>query len=88
MSGFNWGKPLLSEKRKERRRITEEVSRTTVECDTICCYCPCILVNLVILALYKVPAGLYKKAWKQHHLMKMKKKAFILHNNSEGSWLR
>ena len=88
MSRFNWGQPLLSKKGKERRRITKEVSRTTVECDTLCCYCLCILMNLVILALYKVLAGLYKKAWKQHHLLKMKKKAFILHNNSEGSWLR
>ena len=88
MSKFNWGQPLLLEKRKERWRIMEEVSRMTVECDTICCYCLCILVNLVILALYKVLAGLCKKAWKQHHLLKMKKKAFILHNNSEGLWLR
>ena len=88
MSRFNWGQPLLLEKGKERRRITEEVSRMTVECDTICCYCLCILVNLVILSLYKALAGLCKKAWKQHHLLKMKKKAFILHNNSEGSWLR
>nr|POE82057.1 hypothetical protein CFP56_41826 [Quercus suber] len=87
MLGFNWGQPLLSEKGKERQRIAEEVGRTTAECTAICCCCPCSLLNLVILALYKVPTGLCKKAWKRCRLLKMKKKAFILHNNSEGSMM-
>ena len=85
MLGFNRRQPLLSEKGKERRWIAKEVGGTAAECAAICCRCPCSLVNLVILALYKVPACLCKKAWKRHRLLKMKKKAFILHNNSEGS---
>ena len=88
MPGFNRGQPLLSKKGKERRRIAEEVGRTTAECVAICCCCSCSLVNLVILTLYKVLASLCKKAWKWRRLLKMKKKAFILHNNSGGSWLR
>ena len=88
MPGFNRGQPLLSKKGKERRQIAEEVGGTTAECAAICYCCLCSLVNLVILTLYKVPAGLCKKAWKRHRLLKMKKKAFILHNNSGGSWLR
>ena len=88
MPGFNRGQPLLSKKGKERRRIAEEVGRTTVECVAICCCCSCSLVNLVILTLYKVLASLCKKAWKWRRLLKMKKKAFILHNNSGASWLR
>ena len=89
MPGVNRGKPLLSEKGKERRRIAEKVggtaAQTAAECAAVCCCCPCSLVNLVILALYKIPASLCKKAWKRRRLLKMKKKAFILHNNSEGS---
>ena len=88
MSRFNRGQPLLLKKGKEKRRIAEEVGRMTAECAAICCCCSCSLVNLVILTLYKVPAGLCKKAWKQRRLLKMKKKAFILHNNNGGSWLR
>nr|XP_023928501.1 uncharacterized protein LOC112039826 [Quercus suber]POE90846.1 hypothetical protein CFP56_23140 [Quercus suber] len=85
MPGFNRGKPLLSEKGKDRRRIAEEVGGTAAECAAVCCCCPCGLVNLVILALYKVPASLCKKAWKRRRLLKMKKKAFILHNNDRES---
>ncbi|KAF3943058.1 hypothetical protein ACB098_08G092700 [Castanea mollissima] len=87
MSVSNRGQPLLSEKGKEKRRIAEEVGGTAAECAAICCCCPCGLVNLVILALYKVPAGLCKKAWKRRRLLKMKKKAFLLHNNSESSMM-
>ena len=39
----------------------------------------------MILALYKLSVGLCKKAWKRRRLMKMKKKAFILHNNYKES---
>ncbi|KAL0017490.1 hypothetical protein SO802_004559 [Lithocarpus litseifolius] len=84
MPGFNRGQLLLLEKGKERQRIAEEVGGTAVECATICCCCPCSLVNLVILALYRFPAGLCKKTWKRRRLLKMKKKAFILHNNNEA----
>nr|POE79293.1 hypothetical protein CFP56_15234 [Quercus suber] len=87
MPRFNRGQPLLSKKGKERQRIAEEVGGMAPKCTAICYCYPCSLVNLVILALYKVPAGLYKKAWKRCHLLKMKKKAFILHNNSEGSMM-
>lgn len=85
MAGFNRGKPLLSEKGKERRRIAEEVGGTAAECAAVCCCCPCSLVNLVILAVYKVPARLCKKAWKRRRLLKTKKKAFIMHNSDRES---
>nr|POE95304.1 hypothetical protein CFP56_05664 [Quercus suber] len=73
-------------KGKERRWIAEEVGGMAAKCTAICCCCLYSLVNLVILALYKVPAGLCKKASKRRRLLKMKK-AFILHNNSEGSMM-
>ena len=88
MPGFYQGQPLLSEKGKERRWIAEEVGWTVAESAAKCCCCSCSLVNLVILTFYKVLADLCKKAWKRRCLLKMKKKAFILHNNSEGSLLR
>jgi len=92
MPGVNRRKPLLSEKGKERRRIAEKVggtaAQTAAECAAVCCCCPCSLVNLVILALYKIPASLCKKAWKRRRLLKMKKKAFILHNNDRESSMK
>ena len=76
--------PLLAEKRKERRRVGEVAGGTAAECAAICCCCPCSLMTLLILALYKLPAGLCKKAWnnrKRRRLVKIKKNkaACLLH---------
>ncbi|KAE8702535.1 hypothetical protein F3Y22_tig00110482pilonHSYRG00272 [Hibiscus syriacus] len=31
---------------------------TTADCAAVCCCCPCGLANLLVLVIYKVPAGL------------------------------
>ncbi|KAJ0020128.1 hypothetical protein Pint_31694 [Pistacia integerrima] len=36
---------------------------TAAECAAVWCCCPCAVMNLVVLAVYKVPAGLCRKAW-------------------------
>uniref|UniRef100_A0A2N9H541 Uncharacterized protein n=1 Tax=Fagus sylvatica TaxID=28930 RepID=A0A2N9H541_FAGSY len=73
---------LLAEKGKERRRVGEVAGGTAAECAAICCCCPCSLMNLLILALYKLPAGLCRKACnnrKRRRLVKIKKnKACLL----------
>ncbi|XP_059429065.1 uncharacterized protein LOC132162863 [Corylus avellana] len=64
----------LAEKAKDRRRIGEVAGGTAAECAAICCCCPCSVMNLLILAVYKVPAGLCRKAWKQKKRQRLIKK--------------
>ncbi|KAE9593089.1 hypothetical protein Lalb_Chr19g0136101 [Lupinus albus] len=44
------------------RRVGEMAGGTAAECAAVCCCCPCAMVHFVVLALYKVPKGLLKKA--------------------------
>ncbi|XP_043700119.1 uncharacterized protein LOC122650806 [Telopea speciosissima] len=65
-------KPLLVNKNSttnQKTRFAEVAGGTAAECAAVCCCCPCGLLNLLILAMYKLPAGLCRKA-----LRKMKKK--------------
>lgn len=55
-------------------RLAEVVGGTTAECAAVCCCCPCGLVDLLVLAMCKVPAGLCRKALRRkrrRRLMKM-----------------
>lgn len=51
--------------------MAEVVGGTTAECAAVCCCCPCGLVNLLVLAVYKVPAGLCRKALRRKRRRKM-----------------
>jgi len=62
----------------ERVRFVEVAGGATAECAAVCC-CPCALVNLAVLALVKLPAGLCKKAVK-----KMKRKRKGRSNRAQG----
>ncbi|GFQ07771.1 hypothetical protein PHJA_002921100, partial [Phtheirospermum japonicum] len=39
-------------------RFAEVAGGTAAECAAVCCCCPCGLVDLLVLAVYKLPAGL------------------------------
>lgn len=43
-------------------RAAEVAGGTAAECAAVCCCCPCAVAGLVVLAVYKVPAGLCRKA--------------------------
>ncbi|KAG9135708.1 hypothetical protein Leryth_002436 [Lithospermum erythrorhizon] len=66
-------------------RCAEVVGTTSAECAAVCCCCPCAVVNLLILAVYKLPAGIYKKA-----IRKKRRRRMILNVNglppSERRW--
>lgn len=44
------------------RRFAEVAGGTAADCAAVCCCCPCGLVNLLVLAVYKVPAGICRRA--------------------------
>ncbi|KAL6966687.1 hypothetical protein U1Q18_032473 [Sarracenia purpurea var. burkii] len=66
----NRWQPLPGRKRSptavkdERLRVGEVAGGTAAECAAICCCVPFALMNLVVLAVYKVPTGMCQKAWK------------------------
>ncbi|KAM7507301.1 hypothetical protein LguiA_017754 [Lonicera macranthoides] len=56
-------------------RFAEVAGGTTAECAAVCCCCPCGLASFAYLAVYKLPAGLCKKALrKKRHRRLMKKR--------------
>ncbi|KAL8517611.1 hypothetical protein ACS0TY_015747 [Phlomoides rotata] len=57
-----------------RVSMAELAGGTTADCAAVCCCCPCGLVNLVVLAVYKVPAGLCRKALRRKRHRRLMKK--------------
>lgn len=47
------------------RRVGEVAGGGAADCAAVCCCCPCAVLNLVVLAVYKVPAGLFRKAMRK-----------------------
>ncbi|KAG8376837.1 hypothetical protein BUALT_Bualt09G0105400 [Buddleja alternifolia] len=74
--------PLLDSSESSRggvrkARLGEVAGGTTAECAAVCCCCPCGLVNLLVLAVYKLPAGLCRKALRKKRRRRMIKKGLL-----------
>lgn len=59
------------------RGIGEVVGGTTAECAAVCCCCPCALVNFLVLTMYKLPAGLCRKALQEKRRRRLTKKGLL-----------
>ncbi|KAI3443348.1 hypothetical protein Pfo_000013 [Paulownia fortunei] len=62
---------------RRKVRLAEVAGGTTAECAAVCCCCPCGLVNLLVLAVYKVPAGLCRKALRRKRHLRLMKKGLL-----------
>ncbi|XP_021721347.1 uncharacterized protein LOC110688895 [Chenopodium quinoa] len=58
-------------------RLAEMAGGTTAECAAVWCCCPCTLINLFVLVVYKVPASICKKALRTHRRRRMMKKGLL-----------
>ncbi|KAK9699263.1 hypothetical protein RND81_08G163700 [Saponaria officinalis] len=76
-------------------RIAEVAGGTAAECVAVWCCCPCTLVNLVVLAVYKLPAGICRKALRKRRRRRMMKKGLLplpssasssRHSSCQCSW--
>lgn len=68
-------------RRRERGRAGEVAGNATAACAAVCCCVPCSVMDVVVLAAYKVPAGLVRKAMhkrKRRLLQKKNKKTEAL----------
>ncbi|KAI3799439.1 hypothetical protein L1987_34737 [Smallanthus sonchifolius] len=61
-------------------RLAEVAGGTTAECAAVVCCCPCTVVHFIVLAVYKVPAGLYRKALKKKRRRRLLKKGLVIQN--------
>lgn len=59
------------------------MGETTGECAAVCCCCPCAMLHLLILAVYRLPIGLWRKK-KRKKLLRKKRKS--LSEEKENQW--
>lgn len=75
----------------KNRKFGEMAGETAAECAAVWCCCPCAVMNLVVLAVYKVPAGLCRKAWskqrKRQRIARRKQVGGLLIGPNVGSLL-
>ncbi|KAJ4840083.1 hypothetical protein Tsubulata_009895 [Turnera subulata] len=55
----------------------EVAGGATAECAAICCCCPCGLANFLFLTIYKVPAGLCRRALRRKRRKQLIKKGLL-----------
>lgn len=71
-------KPLLTNQASSgSSRFAEVAGGTTAECAAVCCCCPCSLVNLLYLAIYKVPSIICRRALRRNRRQKLAKKGLF-----------
>ncbi|KAG9445239.1 hypothetical protein H6P81_016579 [Aristolochia fimbriata] len=64
--------------KKKGSRFAEVAGGTAAECAAVCCCCPCGIVNLIVVAVVKLPAGLCRRAIRRNRLRKRAKKRAML----------
>ncbi|KAL6988159.1 hypothetical protein U1Q18_013906 [Sarracenia purpurea var. burkii] len=57
--------------------IGEVAGGTAAECAAVCCCCPCALVNFLYLTVYKLPAGICRKALQQKRRRRLLKNGLL-----------
>ncbi|KAI3738473.1 hypothetical protein L2E82_28505 [Cichorium intybus] len=71
--------PLLEIQHPSNNRFAEVAGGTTAECAAVCCCCPFAFVNFLVLAVYGVPAGLFRKALRKKRRRRLLKKGLLVH---------
>ncbi|XP_021721032.1 uncharacterized protein LOC110688571 [Chenopodium quinoa] len=70
--------PLLTENltspKKSSSNVGEVAGVTTANCVAVCCCCPCILVEFIIMVVYKVPVNLCRRMLRRRRKMMKRKK--------------
>ncbi|KAK1411869.1 hypothetical protein QVD17_32683 [Tagetes erecta] len=83
---------LLEVNCSSKNRFAEFAGGTTAECAVVCCCIPLSLVNLFVMAVYGVPAGLLKKVLRKKRRRRVLKRGLLVedgdfssHDRSDGS---
>lgn len=70
---------------RERRQFAEVAGGSAAECTAICCCCPWTVLNIVIFAVYRMPAGLCRKAINRRKRHRKMKKKFLIQQRKAAS---
>lgn len=73
-----------SSRGSHRSRLAEVAGGTTAECAAVVCCFPCTVVNFLVLAVYKVPAGLCRKALRKKRRRRLLKKGMLIPASTRG----
>ncbi|KAD5961583.1 hypothetical protein R6Q59_014753 [Mikania micrantha] len=65
-------------------RLAEVAGGTTAECAAVICCFPCTVVNILLLAVYRVPAGLFRKVLKKKRKRRLLKKGLLIQSAGDG----
>lgn len=70
--------PLLEiQSSKKGCAVGEVVGGTAAECVAVCCCCPCGLAHFLLLAVYKIPAGLCRKILRKRRRRRVIKEGLL-----------
>lgn len=70
--------PLLQiQSSKKGCAVGEVVGGTAAECVAVCCCCPCGLAHFLLLAVYKIPAGLCRKILRKRRRRRVIKEGLL-----------
>ncbi|KAF2322408.1 hypothetical protein GH714_014752 [Hevea brasiliensis] len=61
------------------KRFGEVAGGTAAECTAVCCCCPCTVMNILVLAIYKMPACICRRARERHRVMKRQQQTLLVH---------
>ncbi|XP_062004335.1 uncharacterized protein LOC133721669 [Rosa rugosa] len=77
-SSGNRRRPLLKTHVTDcKDRVAEVAGGTAAECAAVCCCCPCGLVNLLVLVIYKVPVRLCRRVMRKNRRQRLIKKGLL-----------
>lgn len=92
--GSPQSRKLLQSNTSHNSSFAEVAGGTTAECAAIACCCPCVVANMLVLMIYKLPKGLCRKAlrMKQRRQKLLKEEGLLLpakkRSNSTASGCR
>lgn len=67
--------PLLKPRTSSASRFAEVAGGATAECAAVCCCCPCVVAGILVLAVYRLPVGLYHRALRHRRQRRLLKQA-------------
>ncbi|KAG0468736.1 hypothetical protein HPP92_018064 [Vanilla planifolia] len=74
----------LTKASKPRTRLAEIAGGSMAGCVAICCCCPCGLFNLLILAVLRLPAGLFLRAFRKRSSLREARKRTAIVDSGSG----
>lgn len=70
--------PPMGTMHKSSSNVGEVAGGTAAGCVVVCCCCPCVLVEFLVLAVYKVPAAICRRMLRKRRQKMIKKRKGLL----------